>query len=465
MRALVLIGVLGCGDPSTPPTTPLSSDGVHLRDASGRIALLRGVNARVGGVFDVQFADGRTALEPIPALTATDCQRMRALGFDFLRLPINWSALEPSVGAFDDAYLDRVAAAVRCAGDAGLVVMIDLHQDAYSKEIGEDGAPLWAIQPPPTMLLQGPLDDLGARRLSGQVDAAFRGFFDPADAAGLQAAFEDALDHVATRFADDDAVIGFELFNEPPVKESDVDAFSAIAAARVRVAAPKKLVMFEPSATRNLLDSAPRAAAPFPVANAVYAPHIYTFVFSDPMSLANLQPSDLEASVASARDEATAWHTPLLVGEFGVGPTTPNADLWMGVEAELHDRYLASNAFWVWKENSQGAWGIYDHALAPDGSDLWTERPQVVAWISRVHAARIAGDVIENAYDHASGALRLEVARGTTGGRPSEIYIPERAAATFAVSCDGAAVSATREPATGLVAVTCDGVIAATPTP
>jgi endoglycosylceramidase len=340
-------------------------------------------------------------------------------------------------------------------------VMIDLHQDAFSKEIGEDGAPLWAIQPPPTMLLGGPLTDLGARRLSGQVDAAFRTFFDPADTAGLQAAFEDALEHVATRFADDDAVIGFELFNEPAVKESDVDAFHEIAAARVHAAAPKKLVMFEPSATRNLLDSAPHATAPFPVENAVYAPHVYTFVFSDPMSLANLQPSDLEPSVANARDEATAWHTPLVIGEYGIGPGDTNADLWMGVEAELHDRYLASDAFWVWKENSQASWGVYDHATDASGNDVWTERPQVVAWLSRIHAARIAGDVVANEYDHATGALRLEIAHGSTGVLATSIYIPERAATTFAVTCDDVAIDASRDPATGLVEVACDGVITA----
>src|SRR5262249_1547283 len=153
--------------------TPLSSDGTHLRDAAGRIAVLRGVNARIEGVFDVTFDDGRTPLEPIPPLDATDCTRMRALGFDLLRLPINWSGIEPTRDSFDEAYLDRVDAAVRCAADAGVYVLIDLHEDAYSKEIGEDGAPLWAIQPPPAMLLQGPLTDLGDRRTSAQVTAAF----------------------------------------------------------------------------------------------------------------------------------------------------------------------------------------------------------------------------------------------------------------------------------------------------
>ena len=437
---------------------PLWSDGTNLRDASGRIALLRGVNARVDGVFDVTFSDGRTALEPIPPLTAGDCSRMRALGFDLLRLPINWSGLEPSQGNFDDAYLARVDAAVQCAAHAGLYVLIDVHQDAYSKEIGEDGAPLWAIQPPPQMLLQGPLTDLSARRTSAQVSAAFATFFDRADPAGLQAAYEDALEVVAKRWADDPAVIGFELFNEPPVGESDADAFHVAAAARVRRAAPDKLVLFEPSATRNLFDFVPLAKQHFPTAGAVYAPHIYTFVFySDQTPLQTLTPDALEPSVEAARREADAWGTPFVITEFGIGPSAPNADLWMGVEAELHDRFLASDAFWLWKEESQGSWGVYDHAA--DGT--WTERPQVVAWVSRVHAARIAGQVVANTYDHATGALHLEV-RGA-GTTPHEIYIPERAATTASVRCNGKTAATTRDPATGLVAIACDGTLDVVP--
>jgi hypothetical protein len=457
MRRTGLVLLAACSGGQPHRTTPLWSDGANLRDDQGRVAVLRGVNARVAGVFDVTFSDGRTALEPIPALTADDCMRMRALGFDLLRLPIDWSAIEPAQGMFDDAYLARVDAAVQCAAAAGLFVLIDLHQDAYSKEIGEDGAPLWAIQPPPTMLLQGPLLDLSARRTSAQVTAAFNTFFDPNDVSGLQAAYFDMLDVVAARWADDPAVIGFELYNEPPVGEDEVDAFHVAAAARVRRAAPDKLVLFEPSAVRNLFDFTPLAKHAFPTASSVYAPHIYTFVFySDQTQLQDLTPDALEPSVESARAEATAWHTPLVITEYGIGPTSPNADLWMGVEAELHDRFLASDAFWLWKEESQGSWGVYD--ANPDGT--WTERPQVVAWISRVHAARIAGTVVANTYDHATGALHLEVRGATT---PHVVYIPERAVATYSLLCNGAPTVAGRDPATGLVEIPCDGSLDVTP--
>jgi endoglycosylceramidase len=458
-RIACVLGVLAaCDHGESPKTRPLWLDGTHLRDAEGRVALLRGINARVEGVFDVTFSDGRTALEPIPALTTADCIRMHQLGFDLLRLPINWSGIEPVRGAYDEAYLQRVDAAITCAADAGLHVVVDLHQDAYSKEIGEDGAPLWAIQPPPTELLQGPLTDLGARRLSPQVQAAFATFFALDDDAGLQAACADMFAHVAARWAEHPAVIGFELFNEPDTGTDELDAFHRRVGAAVRAAAPDKLVFFEPPALRNFTDFIPTPKQPFPLDAAVYSPHVYTFVFyPDQTGFQNATAEQLEASVRAAREEATAWGTPLWIGEFGVGPTDDAAHtLWMQTQAQLHDRYFASNAFWLWKEQSQGSWGIFDYDAQ---TGAWTERPLVVARVSRVHVARIAGTPRSVESTPLGDGLRVELEPGTATTAPHVVYIPERFAASTRVVCDGTALAVTRDATTGLIEAPCAGVL------
>jgi endoglycosylceramidase len=457
-RAAVLLLLAACSSDSAPKTKPLWSDGTHLRDADNRVAILRGVNARVEGVFDVTFDDGRTALEPIPALTATDCTRMRELGFDLLRLPINWSGIEPTRGSYNESYLQRVDAAIDCAGNAGLYVVVDLHQDAYSKEIGEDGAPLWAIQPPPEQLLEGPLLDLGARRTSSQVQAAFRTFFAVDDASGLQAAFADMFMHVATRWAQHPAVIGFELLNEPDTGNIELDAFHRRIGEAVRAAAPDKLVFFEPPTLRNFTDFIQLSKEPFPISGGVYSPHVYTFVFSlDPTRFNNATAAELEPSVQAAREEANAWQAPLFVGEFGVGPTDDaQHNLWMHTEMQLHDRYFASNAFWVWKEISQASWGLYDYDAS---TDTWTERPVMINWLSRVHVARIAGTPRSVESSEIGDAIRVELEPGTAVSAPHLVYIPERYATTTQVTCDGASVPVTREPSSGLVAAPCSGVL------
>lgn len=451
MRALIVLAlVAGCGGGDDPPSfSPLTVDGDHLRDDTGRVVLLRGVNARVEGVFDVALDGGRVPLEPIPALTAADCTRMRQLGLNALRLPVNWSGIEPTRGNYDEAYLQRVDAAVACAADAGLFVIVDMHQDAYSKEIGEDGAPLWAIVPPPDMLLEGPLDDLDDRRLSAQVRRAFESFFAAGDPHGLQAAFIDVLRLLGARYADHPMVIGFEIFNEPDIGQDLLGPFHENAAAALREAAPRKLVFFEPPPIRNFLDFQPLAGAPFPVSGAVYSPHVYTFVFGDQEArLQALTKDELRPSIDNARAEARAWGTPLFIGEFGIGPSTTNAESWIDWQAELQDEYLASNAIWLWKEDSQGSWGLFDKV-----GDTWVERPQVVRWLARLQPHRIAGTPVQVRYDAAAGTLSID--SSGTGGRAHEIYVPVETAPT--ITCNGMTVTATRDPGTGIIEVPCEG--------
>lgn len=177
LTALVVLGL------AAAPARAL--DGRRLRVRDGRLVdshrrevTLRGVNARADGIFDVTFDDGRLPLEPIPNFDDGDAARMEGFGFNLLRLPLSWSALEPEPGRFDDAYLDRVAAVVDVCRAHGVLVLLDLHQDAFSKEIGEDGAPRWVLDlllgPNNYPYLGGPLTDLDARRFAPATLEAFR---------------------------------------------------------------------------------------------------------------------------------------------------------------------------------------------------------------------------------------------------------------------------------------------------
>ncbi|MCA9645737.1 MAG: cellulase family glycosylhydrolase, partial [Myxococcales bacterium] len=112
-----------CGEAATPGV-PFGVQCGQLVDEQGRVAFLRGINARIDGVFDVRFDDGRVALEEVPAFTAEDAQQLRDFGFDSLRLPINWSAIEPTEsGGFNEAYLDEVDRVVKLCADAGVLVL------------------------------------------------------------------------------------------------------------------------------------------------------------------------------------------------------------------------------------------------------------------------------------------------------------------------------------------------------
>ncbi len=443
---IVLAVVLSCSSRSSSPPAALPCDGPSfdgaplsvrcgaLVDAQGREVRLTGINARVDGVFDVRFDDGRAPLEEIPALTLEDTQRMRALGFGALRLPIQWSGVEPTEsGGFDEAYLDRVAAAVDLARQAKLLVLVDLHQDAYSKEIGEDGAPYWALVPPPQKLA-GPLTDLDQRRLSKPVLDAFDTFFGASpDGARLRDRFAKMAAHVAARFANDDAVLGFELFNEPIATFDALGALHAEVLAAVRAAAPKKLVVFEPPATRNLLDRADIASAPLGPGT-VYAPHVYTAAFGSAEQRAAVTRDALERSYDNAREETDAWQAPLMVTEYGFPPSDPKLAEYLGWHGDLADQVGASTFFWLWKETSQGSWGLFDR----DASGAWIERANVTAALARVRIEATAGRVVSLARPDGPTSLVVTF-EGTEATRENLVSTGARLVFQRA-SCDGEAV-------------------------
>jgi len=422
-------------------------------DSAGREVFLHGVNARVNGLFDVTFDDGRTALEPIPELTAADVANMRSVGFNALRLPLNWSGLEPTeAGGFSPSYLARISEVVGLARDAGLLVLLDMHQDAYSKEIGEDGAPYWAIVPPPPEKLQGPLLDLEARRLSKPVAAAFETFFGPAqDGARLRSRFARAVREIAQRFADDPAVVGLEAFNEPLATEAALDVFHAEIVAAVREVAPKMLVFFEPSAVRNLTDRASLPTKPLGPGT-VYAPHVYTLAFTGTeASVAAMTKETLRPSNENARLEADAWGTPLVVGEFGFSPKSPRFADYVAFQSELQEEVHASSFFWLWKEDSQGAWGLYDRTV-----EGWKERPDVIAALTRLRLERVAGRLEKVAYDRAAKKLTFsfEGVSGATGEATKSVVSTGRFAGSLSVTCDGKGIAAEGK---GPIAIPCGG--------
>ncbi len=433
---------------------PLAVRCGDLVDAEGRVRILRGVNARVEGIFDVTFDDGRQALEPIPAFDASDAAQMRAWGFDAVRLPIHWSGIEPTeTGGFDERYLGRIDAFLALAQKEDLMVLLDLHQDAYSKEIGEDGAPRWAIEPPPPAVLGGPLTDLDARRQSKPVLDAFATFFGASPAGErLRGRFVAMARMVAARYASSSSVLGLEIFNEPVTDVAGLGRLDALAYPALRQAAPDKIYAFEPSAVRNFLDQAPAPAAPLGPMSA-YAPHVYTLSFTGtPAQFAAMTKDTLRRSNENARAEADAWDAPLLVGEWGMDPKGARAAEYLAWQAELQDEARASSFFWVWKEDSQGSWGCFDRAAS--GAAAWAERTALRRALAHVRPMAVAGLPQHFGFDRTKGVFELVFTGDPEVVAPHLVSVPEILGAPTAVRCDGAPATYVLE-AHGVVSVKC----------
>src|SRR5262249_50119109 len=140
MRAALVALLVACVAASaTAKTSRLRSDGAWIRDASGRVVLLRGINysgLEFGNFFGAPHGPDES-----------DFAQMASWGVNVVRLPIAWSYLEPTPNAFGFDYLrDEVDPVVRFARRHGMVVVLDLHQYQWSPCTGGNGAPAWSCE-------------------------------------------------------------------------------------------------------------------------------------------------------------------------------------------------------------------------------------------------------------------------------------------------------------------------------
>jgi len=236
----------------------ISVSGSRFLDRHGRTLMLRGAN--VGGSSKVpRVPDGGTHVpggltdhrhvsfvgRPFPAGEAEEhFERLRSWGLTVIRLLVTWEAVEHAgPGAYDQEYLDYLHELVARAGSHGISVIIDPHQDVWSRWCGGDGAPGWTLEAAGFDLAS--LDETGAavthQRLgdplppmlwpsnSGKLAAAtmFTLFFGGNELAPrtlvdgapiqeyLQRRFLGTFSAVAARLSDLPNVVGFDTMNEP----------------------------------------------------------------------------------------------------------------------------------------------------------------------------------------------------------------------------------------------------------
>ena len=182
---VLLLGACHDGDPPAQQTfalTRLKVDRDYLRDKHGRYVLFHGVNLSGSTKVptSVDAGDIPTYIgKPFQLADAKkEFARIRSMGFNVIRLLVVWEAIEPKKkGEYDQAYLTYIRKIVEAARDHGIYVLMDMHQDMFSRhlkvkfnsqpEVGEpgsleyqmmslvipydetvqgDGAPKWAVQ-------------------------------------------------------------------------------------------------------------------------------------------------------------------------------------------------------------------------------------------------------------------------------------------------------------------------------
>ena len=121
----------------SPPTeiTRLHIDRDDMRDEHGRYVLLNGINVSGTTKVPVTTAPISYVGRPFPLDEADHWfARLKADGFNSVRLLTIWEAVCPDApGVYDEAYLDFFEALVRIAGEHGLYVLVNFHENMFSR--------------------------------------------------------------------------------------------------------------------------------------------------------------------------------------------------------------------------------------------------------------------------------------------------------------------------------------------
>ncbi|KAJ7614127.1 glycoside hydrolase [Roridomyces roridus] len=136
---------------------PLRTHGRHFIDAYGRVCSLRGVNLSGSCKTPANddndaFPDGHRGVtfvgRPFPLDEAPDhLARLRRWGLTFVRFLVTWEAIEhEGPGIYDHEYLAYIRNLLSLFPQYGISAFVSIHQDVWSRYSGGSGAPAWTLE-------------------------------------------------------------------------------------------------------------------------------------------------------------------------------------------------------------------------------------------------------------------------------------------------------------------------------
>ncbi|NOZ01282.1 MAG: cellulase family glycosylhydrolase [Deltaproteobacteria bacterium] len=382
------------------------TDGEFIRDEHGRVLTLRGVNvsnASKGAPFMPKW------------LGPESFQTIARAGFNVVRFLVFWEAVEPNEGEYDEDYLDRVEQAVDWAGEAGVRVLIDMHQDVWGRKYHEDGAPVWA-----TMDDDIPFNPSGQWWLGYTQPAvirAFDSFWDNRD--GLRDKFVAMWTHVAKRFATNATVIGYDVFNEPFQGSfgSDEDfceqglnpLYDALIEA-IRAVDTRHILFLEPSILTSI--GTESCVAPSVTDGVVLAPHFY-----DPLAKIDwnydLDPSRIEQAFTAFSASAARIGVPWFLGEWGFSISGKGS-----AEYYLDHMRLLDGGFVNWACYGFDKGGGMS-LMGADGAPKWN-----LDILTRVFPRSVAGRPLD-LREEEDGTVVFDFEPWPWVEAPTEVFVPD----------------------------------------
>ncbi len=404
--------------PAAPAAALVRAEGRHFRATDGRYVMLRGVNAT-----------GDAKIPPFKTLTSPALlDPLPGWGINTIRFLFTWEAFEPAPCDFREDYLAYYEQAVKWAAERGLYVIVDFHQDGFSRYALDgcgEGAPLWALTDRVTPALpdNGPnCAGWGSKAtFSPQNYTVFSRFFKN-DKQALSH-YLAMLKRVAARLSRYPNVIGYDMLNEPWTNAATLNPFYARAGSALREMHPSAMLFFEPElpVIGPLLPVPLSGVRPPPLDNVVLAPHYY----NGELFTLKLWLGDPPGLVLQQwKNKADAWNIPMLLGEFGVFPEVRNSAAYIAAIYRWLDNGLVSATQWSytpgWTAQAKDGWNMEDLSIVDDRMQL-----RAAVFKARPYPQKTAGRPLNFDLDGAGFGYRWhnnpDAAQG--GGR-TEFYLP-----------------------------------------
>lgn len=425
-----------------PAPAPLRADGSLFKDRTGRAVLLRGVNAT-----------GNAKVPPFRTITSgAQLDPLPGWGINTLRLLFTWEAFEPTRCNYDASYLAYYEQVVTWARERGLYVMVDFHQDAYSRfSLGGcgEGFPAWAVVSSET--LRTPKNDESCASWGSAMlfdfshHATWSGFHK--DTEGARSRYVAMARAVADRLSRHANVIGYELINEPWGNDSELHSLYQAVGAAIRERDPQR-ILFVPAhalVSSGMPDNnIPRVSFD----NISYSPHFYdpnVVIFN---SWWGNSPADpLNRMLA----KAGTWNAPMVLSEYGANHGVGNVAGYMEALYTWLDAHFVSGTQWNWTPGWTAAhkdgWNGEDLSIV-DGSGalrpaLFVPRPypQKTAGTPLSFARTAGGFTLRWTHDPGLGSTEVFLPAGYANGKvlsyPGSSFTPSCSITGQKLSCSG----------------------------
>ena len=380
-------------------------DGRYIRDNDGRTIILRGWNMSQTYKKSPTFGHAKKS----------DYLRIGKWGFNVLRFVMNWALLEAEKGKFNQNYLDGILERLDWAKEAGLYVVLDMHQDIYGVGFKGNGAPAWSC-PEKNYKTFKPKKPWYLGYITPEVQSCFDNLY---KSPSIRQAYVTAWTTIVEATHKHPAVVGFDLMNEPFWGTSDPGTFHSKVLQpfyeenikAIRKITQKHLIFIEPIAFIALGEFYGRFK-PFADKKLVYAAHFYLPSIHDYGTYSG-KVEELTKPLKRLWEEAKALKMPLWFGEYGSPGYAKDFVPYMNDVEKILDQWSAGSAYWSYENGG----------FAPPDKDgkVITDK---FNGIHRPFPRAVAGAIISIKLDLKQKKFTLKYKEDGARNRKTEIFLP-----------------------------------------